>query len=98
MLDGELEAHDSLNVNDVAIVVLVQLEQLHRAMTQLLDLLVAVADASQVVVVVGGVEFVLKAEQHFADDHIDDLGGHDQVDLVALHVNVMIHGVGAGLH
>ncbi len=37
-------------------------------------------------------------KQHFADDHIDDLGRNDQVDLVALHVNVVIHGVGTGLH
>jgi hypothetical protein len=51
MLDGELEAHNFLNVNGVAIVVLVQLEQLQRAMTQLLHLLVAVANIGQVVVV-----------------------------------------------
>jgi hypothetical protein len=33
VLDGELEAHDSLNVNGVTVVVLVQLEQLQHAMT-----------------------------------------------------------------
>ncbi len=33
MLDGELEAHDSFDVNSVAVVVLVQLEQLQRATT-----------------------------------------------------------------
>jgi len=59
--------------------------------------LVTIANASQVVVG-GGVEFVFRVEQHFADDHIDDLGRNDQVDLIALHVNVVIHGVGAGLH
>ncbi len=33
VLDGELEAHDSLDVNSVAVVVLVQLEQLQRTTT-----------------------------------------------------------------
>jgi hypothetical protein len=98
MVDGELEAHDSVvTVYGVAVVVLVQLEQLQRAMTQLLNLLVAVVDTSQVVVV-NGVKFVFRAEQHFANDHINNLGRHDQVDLIALHVNVTIHGVGTGLH
>ncbi len=56
-----------------------------------------VVNAGQVIVV-GGVEFVFGAEQHFADDHMNNLGRHDHVDLVALHVNVVIHGVGVGLH
>jgi hypothetical protein len=37
-------------------------------------------------------------KQHFTDDHIDDLGRHNQVDLVALHVHVVVHGVGTRLH
>jgi NADH:ubiquinone oxidoreductase subunit K len=76
MLDGELEAHYFLNVNGVVVVVIVQLEQLSRAMMQLFNLLVMVANADQVVVV-GGVKFVFRAEQHFANDHIDDLSRHD---------------------
>jgi hypothetical protein len=77
VLDGELEAHDPLNANSVAVFVLVQLEQLQRVTTQLFDISVAVVDTGQVVVVVGGVEFVFGTEQHFADDHIDDLDRHD---------------------
>ncbi len=97
MLDGELEAHDPLSADDVAVLVLIQLEQLQRATTQLFDISVVVVDAGQVVVV-GDVKFVFRTEQHFADDHIDDLSRHDQVDLVALHVHVVVHGVGARLH
>ncbi|CAK9252537.1 unnamed protein product, partial [Sphagnum jensenii] len=33
VLDGELEAHDPLNVDNVVVLVLVQLEQLQRATT-----------------------------------------------------------------
>jgi hypothetical protein len=33
MLDGELEAHDPFNANSVAVLVLVQLEQLQRTTT-----------------------------------------------------------------
>jgi len=97
VLDGELEAHDPLNADSVAILVLIQLEQLQRITTQLLDISVVVTDASQVIVV-DSVKFVFGMEQHFTDDHIDDLGRHDQVDLVALHVHVVVHGVGARLH
>jgi hypothetical protein len=93
MLDGELEAHDPLNVDGVVVLVFVQLEQLQHATTQLLDISIVVADTSQVVVV-GSVEFVFGTEQHFTNDHIDDLGRHDQVDLV----HVVVHGVGARLH
>ncbi len=66
-------------------------------MTQLLDISVAVANTNQVVVV-GIVKFIFRMKQHFTDDHIDDLGRHNQVDLVALHVHVVVHGVGTRLH
>ncbi len=96
MLDGELEAHDPLKADGVTVLVFVQLEQLQRATTQLLDISVAIVNTNQVVG--GKVEFIFRTEQHFTDDHIDDLGRHDQVDLVTLHVHVVVHGVGARLH
>ncbi len=95
VLDGELGAHDPLNADSVAVLVFVQLEQLQRATTQLLNISVVVADTSQVV---GSIEFIFEMEQHFTDDHIDDLGRHNQIDFIALHVHVVVHGVGARLH
>jgi hypothetical protein len=47
VLDGELEAHDPLNADGVAVLVLIQLEQLQRATTQLLDISVAIVDTSK---------------------------------------------------